>query len=202
MAHETRVLAPWAEPVWTAKIPLTSEALLTVPDDGYQYELVEGRLVRMTPSAGGDSARAARLVIALGAYVQQHGLGEITGADGGFLLSVPGSPTTVLAPDIGFVRTGRAPRPGTPEYDRFWEVAPDLAVEVASGQQSRPELAAKARFYLRAGVRMLWLIWPKYRLVEVWRQGSEDPVAELHDTEQLDGLDVVPGFTYPVTNLF
>lgn len=37
---------------------------------------------------------------------------------------------------------------------------PDLAVEVASPDQYRPEMAAKARIYLDAGVPLVWVVWP------------------------------------------
>jgi hypothetical protein len=38
--------------------------------------------------------------------------------------------------------------------------------------------------------------------VDVWRQGSDQPIATLGSGEQLDGLDVLPGFTYPLGQLF
>jgi hypothetical protein len=63
-------------------------------------------------------------------------------------------------------------------------------------------MAEKARMWLAAGVRLLWLIWPRDKQVEVWRPGSDEPVATLALTEALDGLDVIPGFTYPVSRLF
>ena len=45
-------VAPWAETVL-----FTADDLARLPDDGWQYELVEGRLVRMPPpgAAHGES---------------------------------------------------------------------------------------------------------------------------------------------------
>ncbi len=63
-------------------------------------------------------------------------------------------------------------------------------------------MAAKPRRYLEAGVRLLWVIWPRYRSVDVWRPCSDQPVAALGLDDVLDGLDVLPGFTYPVARLF
>ncbi len=200
MVYET--LAPWAESAPGAGYPLTEDALRQVPDDCWTYELVEGRLVRMAPAAGGASSSALSLGGAMAAFVEAHHLGRVTGADGTYVLSKPGEPTTALAPDVAFVRKGRYPSPDSPEFWRFWHVAPDLAVEVVSFDQYRPEMARKAHLYLHAGVRLLWLVWPKYRHVAVWRPGADQPVATIGIGEQWDGLDVLPGFTYPVARLF
>ncbi len=43
-------VAPWAEVVPDMP-PMAEDDLLALPDDGWQYELVEGVLVRMPPSS-------------------------------------------------------------------------------------------------------------------------------------------------------
>jgi Uma2 family endonuclease len=87
MAHNTNTLAPWAELIPISGGKMTVDDLLAMPDDGWQYELAEGRLVRMPGSGGGASAIAMRLGIALGMFVQPRGLGTLTGADGTFDLT-------------------------------------------------------------------------------------------------------------------
>jgi Uma2 family endonuclease len=82
-----------------------------------------------------------------------------------------------------------------------WRVAPDLAAEIASPDQHRPEMAEKARHYLAAGVRLAWVLWPKRQQVDVWRFGYDIPVDTLALNEVLDGLDVLPGFSYPLSKL-
>jgi Uma2 family endonuclease len=200
MAQE--LLAPWAEPVPGWDRPLTVDELMALPDDGWTYELVEGRLVRMAPSRGGASHVAMRLGAALDVFVEQRDLGRVTTADGEFVLSRPGQQPLALAPDAAFVPADRAPAPGTPEWDGPWQVVPDLVVEVAAPKQYRPGMAAKARQYLGAGVRLVWVVWPRRRQVDVWRTGSDKPAATLAAGDVLDGLDVLPGFTYPVARLF
>jgi Uma2 family endonuclease len=91
------------------------------------------------------------------------------------------------------------PTPGVEGYPR---VVPDLVVETASPSQSRDGLAAKARAWLQAGVRLVWVVWPKQRVVDVWLPGDEQPHATLGVDGTLDGGDVVPGFSYPVAALF
>lgn len=201
MAQET--LAPWAEIVSDAPYPMSIDELMALNnDDGTTYELVEGRLVRMPPSGGGASSMGMSFGAALTVYVQSHGLGRVTGADGEFELTIPGRSPTALAPDVAFVRADRLPARDSAAWDRPWQVAPDLAVEIASPNQYRPEMAAKARLYLAAGVRLVWVIWPKHKQVDVWTSGSDEAVATVGNGDQLDGMDVLPGFTYPVASIF
>ena len=203
MAQAT--VAPWAELVPGVDSLMTADELLTLPDDEWQYELVAGRLVRMPMSGLEHRDVTFQLLIALHDFNRDRDLGLITLPDTGFRLSPPDEPDTVLAPDIAFVRAERVqqlPAPGTPERRKFPPLAPDLAVEVASPDQYRPEMAAKARLYLAAGVRLVWVVWPRWHRVDVWQPGSDQPAATLGVDDQLDGLDVLPGFTYPVARLF
>ena len=192
---------PWAEVVPNIP-PMTVDDLRAIPDDGWTYELVNGVLVRMPLSSGGASSIGYRLGIRLGAYVEDNGLGVITGEQDGYRLDPAHPRETEVAPDIAFVRADRAPFPASPEfYDQAWQLAPDLAVEVASENQYAPGMAAKAQFYLRFGTRLVWVIWPRYKRVDVWRLGPGAPTpCGVDDT--LDGEDVVPSFTYPIARLF
>ena len=81
------------------------------------------------------------------------------------------------------------------------QLAPDLAVDVASENQFAPGMEAKARTYLTFGTRLVWVIWPRYKRVDVWHPGHETPTP-LGVDDTLDGKDVVPGFTYPIGRLF
>lgn len=200
MAHET--LAPWAE-IAPGYGRMTLDELLALPQDEWMYELVEGRLVRM-PASGGEASRLAlRLGAALLSFVDDHGLGAVTGADGEFDLTQPGdADQTGLAPDVAFVRADHVPPHGSPEYQRAWHVAPDLVVEVGAPNQCRPGMGAKARRYLTAGMRLVWVVWPRYQQIDVWRAGEAEPGATLSQGDALDGLDVLPGFSYPLARLF
>ena len=51
-----------------------------------------------------------------------------------------------------------------------------------------------------AGTRLLWAIWPTARQVDVWQ--PDEPMQTLSAHERLDGLDVAPGFTMPIADLF
>ena len=193
-------VAPWAEVVPNTP-PMTVDELHALPEDRWTCELVAGILVRMPLSSGGASSIGSRLLGRLSVYVEEHDLGSVTGEQGGYRLDPEHRQDTEVAPDVAFVRAERVPNPGSAEFYNSWPVAPDLAVEVASKYQFAPGMAAKARLYLSCGTRLVWVIWPHYKRVDVWRPGDELPTA-LGVDDQLSGEDVVPGFTFPVARLF
>jgi len=58
---------------------------------------------------------------------------------------------------------------------------------------------ASAR-WLAGGATLVWLIDPKRRIVEVWRR--EGLTQTLHDDDTLQGEEVLPGFAFPVRELW
>lgn len=193
--------APWAEIV-PGLGPMTVDDLEAWPDDGWQYELVEGVLVRMPFSGYEASNVAARLLARLVVFVEDQELGAVTGADGGYRPDPAHPNETELAPDVAFVRADRIPPRASPEYKRALRLAPDLVVEVVSPSQSRDDLAVKARLFLSFGTRLVWVVLPKQRQVDIFRPGDQVPSTTLGIEDTLEGEDVVPGFRYPLTSLF
>ena len=189
--------APWAEIV-PGYGPVTADILPSLPDDGYVYEVVDGVLVRVAGSGKRATRLALRLGGRLGAYVDAHHLGVATGADG--VYTFPGAKTGLI-PDVGFYTAERDAL--APDDTKPIPFAPDLAVEVASPSQDGAEMAAKARMYLRAGVRIVWVVWPQSLHIDIWRSAVlAGPVRTLGPSDTLDGEDVVPGFSYAVSELF
>lgn len=199
-AYPPESLAPWAEIVPNMSL-MTVDELHAIPDDEWVYELVQGVLVRMPLSSGQASSIGSRLLAHLCIYVEDNGLGVVTGEQGGYRLDPDHPHETEVAPDAAFVRADSAPLPSSPAYDEAWPLAPDLDVEVASKNQYAPGMAAKARLYLSSGAQLVWVIWPRYQRVDLWHPGDESP-ARLGLDDTLDGEEVVPGFTFPVARLF
>jgi Uma2 family endonuclease len=200
-------IASWAEEVPSATYPTTIDDLLALPEDAnWQYEVVDGRLVRMPASGWEASQIAARLIFALGTFVYPRNLGRISGADGTFNLTPPGAPTaTGLVPDVAFVRASRIPPHGSADYKKALHLAPDLVAEVVSPNQFRPEVFDKVKVYLAAGVQLVWVIWPARQQVDVWPPpipAADQPTTQLSLSDALDGLHVLPGFSYPLADLF
>jgi Uma2 family endonuclease len=189
--------APWAEVV-PGRGPATVDELLTLPDDGYIYEVVEGVLVRMAGSGDEATGLGVELAAELRTYVRPRRLGRVTGADG--VYKFPGAETGLI-PDAGFYMAER--RAQIVDKTKPIPFAPDLAVEVVSPDQSPAAIARKARTYLRAGTRLVWVVWPQSEHIDVWRAGVlTGPARGLTSSDTLDGEDVIPGFSYPVAELF
>jgi Uma2 family endonuclease len=199
MAHG--IAAPWGTPQPDAG-PFTAEALLALGDAGRWHEVVEGVLIEMAPTGFEHGQIVQELARVLANHVRAQHLGVVTAAETGYVLSAAGEPDTVLAPDVAFVQAARVPPRGAPGNERFLRLAPDLVAEIASPDQFRPEMAAKAALYLTAGVRLVWIVWPAARAVDVWRPGHEQPVARLGEADALDGVDVVTGFAHHIVDLF
>jgi Uma2 family endonuclease len=175
---------------------MTAEELLSMPDDGFRYELVEGELRRMSPAGHNHGRIAIRLTVPLGKYVEEHGLGEVYAAETGFLLKE--NPDTVRAPDVAFVRQEQVEAIG--EAKGYWPGAPDLAVEVNSPGDTVAGVEDKVAEWLEYGTRLIWVISPKLRTVTVYRSLTD--IVTLTERDSLDGGEVVPGFQYPVAKLF
>lgn len=175
---------------------LTADDLMDLPDDGNQYELVRGRLVRMPPSALASSIVAMTLGAIVTTFVRLHKLGRCSGEGGGTRLAA--DPDTVRAPDFMFYSNARLPAKGVPR--RGYLSAPDLAVEVLSPSDSFAKIVEKALEYLAAGTRLVWVIDPDARAVVIFRPGGEPQT--LTGDAVLDGEDVLPGFSLPLAELW
>jgi len=198
----SHTLAPWAEIV-PGVGPTAVDALLTMPDDGWRYEVVEGVLVRVAGSGLWATTIGRRLAGRLGDFVEDHDLGAVSGADGVYKFS---GAETGLLPDVGFIDAPH--RALVPDINKPVPFAPDLAAEVASPSQDAAHMAAKVRIYLRGGTRLVWVMWPERQAVDVWRPGdlrpdpdAMCPSATLDAGDLLDGEDVVPGFHTPLARL-
>ena len=105
----------------------TAEDLLRFREPGKTAELVRGVLIVREPPGTGHGARAARLTLRVGAFVERHNLGEVFAQDTGF--KIERDPDTVRAPDVAFVvreRLAQIPPEG------YAELAPDWVAEIVS----------------------------------------------------------------------
>src|SRR5262249_1904635 len=107
-------------------------------------------------------------------------------------------PKRVRKPDGSFVRKGRLPGDRPPRG--HVQIPPDLAFEVVSPNDLAEDVNAKVLEFLRAGVRLLWVLYPKTRCVQVFRQAGS--ASDLSEGEELGGGDVLPGFTCRVDEIF
>lgn len=136
------------------------------------------------------------MLVRVGAFVDEHRLGEYGSAEGGFLLRR--DPESVRAPDAWYVRADRVP--AGDDADQYFRDAPDLAIEVLSPSDRFADVALKIRDYVDAGTSLFWILDPKSYVTAVLRPG--EPVRFLDEDGVVDGEDVLPCFTLPLRDIF
>ncbi len=158
-------------------------------------ELVNGKVIQMSPAGHNHGQIAARVLYLLYAYNEAKSLGRVFTAETGFVYP---DQKTVRAPDAMFVSNARIPV-DLPD-EGYLPVSPDLAIEVVSPDDRFSEVTAKAESYLAAGVSMVWIIQPDGRLVHVYRSAHRGMT--YRDGDTLSGEDVLPGFAVKVSEIF
>jgi Uma2 family endonuclease len=157
-------------------------------------ELVDGVLVEKAVGLR-ESFLAMALSAILWNFVKPRRLGLVTGADGSVRLAFG----LVRMPDVAFISWERLPGRRLPT-ESIPALAPDLAVEVLSEGNTPGEMARKRQEYFAAGVRLVWMVDPRARTVEVYT--APDQSTRLHAEHTLDGGEVLPGFALPLRELF
>ncbi len=175
---------------------LTADEFAALPREGLRLELVRGEIHAAPPAFGWHGRIAMRLGIILGQYVLAQNLGETYAAETGFLIAH--DPDTVRAPDVAFIQSSRVPPLSSD--DGWVRVIPDLVIEVVSSGDRMSEVGEKVQMWLDAGVRLIWVARPAQRTIEIYRPGVT--MLTLDEGDDLDGYDVVPGFTAPVSQIF
>lgn len=173
---------------------LTANELMRLHMPNKRTELVRGRLIVREPAGLRHGAIAAELTARLRNFVTERSLGIVVAAETGF--KIFSDPDTVRAPDVGFIRADRVPRPLPRGYAT---VAPDLAVEVLSPDDRAGEVLDKVGDWLRAGCRLLWVLDPERRIARVYRADGTESLLSVDGS--LDGEDVVRGFACRVAEI-
>ncbi len=147
------------------------------------------------PPGGEHGWIASEIDFQLRAWIKR-GIGGFVGVEAGFKRSR--NPDTVRAADVAYVRAERIPNEGIPKG--FWNMAPDLAVEVVSPGETADEVRNKVRDYLQAGTPLVWVVYPRSKDVVVH---TPDGLARTVSGDAvLEDATVLPGFTCPVADLF
>ncbi len=128
-------------------------------------------------------------------YLETRDLGVVLGA-GGMLRLAPG---LIRIPDVSFITWNQMPGGKFPE-DPIASLYPDLAVEVISPGNSAGEMRRKLRDYFAAGTQLMWFVYPKTRIAEVYTNSGKRTA--LTSADSLQGGDVLPGFELSLEKLF
>lgn len=173
----------------------TAEDLERLSAQGFPYELIRGELRERMLAGGLHGSATSRLSYYAGSVIMGGDLGTTFAAGTGFL--VGRTPDTVLAPDFAFVAKDRLPDP-LPES--YVPVVPDIVLETRSPSSSKKYASTKVRLWLKFGVRVVWKMNPRMRLLTIYR--ADQTPCSLGENDTLDGGDVLPGLSVPIARLF
>ena len=158
------------------------------------YELVDGILVEKTVGFE-ESIIAGYILTLLNNFVLPPRARVVAGEAGTIQLDI----NLVRIPDVSFFSWDRLPGGALPD-EPIPLLVPDLAVEVISRSNTRKEMDDKLKEYFEKGVRLVWYVRPRTRVVDVYT--APDRFTRLSASMQLDGGDVLPGFSVQVGELF
>lgn len=175
----------------------SDRALMSLPRNGCKYELLNGQII-MSPAGFNHGDLCARLITELNLFVRDRKLGKVCDGQTGFRLRCGVKQKTTLSPDVSFVSQGRISAATAP-LEKFFEGAPDLAMEVLSPDDRLSKVQRKIRLYFQNGCRLAWVFDPLKRQAQVHGPAGEVLLKSIDDL--LDGGEVLPGFTLEVRRI-
>jgi Uma2 family endonuclease len=174
---------------------VTSDELARTPNLG-RCELVEGRVVHMSPTGFVHGRVEAAFAAVLRAFVSPRKLGYVLTGEVGILTRRV--PDTVRGADVLFISNERFA--GKTPGRAFLDVAPELVVEVLSPDDRPGEVLRKLGEYFDMGVKLVWLADPEQQVVMAHRSLTE--VRCFTREGSLPGDDVLPGFEVSLREIF
>ncbi len=129
-----------------------------------QLEYFDGKLLYMPPSADRRQDTTADVLTVLGLWRRAHRDFVVAGNEAGMILG-----GEARGADAAIWRRSALGR----HEGKFRRVAPVLAVEVMGELEDESALRAKAAWYLRNGVELVWLVLPEARKVIVLTSAGE-----------------------------
>ena len=160
-------------------------------------ELVNGRLVRRPLTGQQSAAIGMKLAGRLLTYSETIHPGMVLGSEGSFQI-FPDDPNKVRIPDVSFTRLERLP--DQKPVAGHGKIRPDLVAEIVSPNDRAEKLHLKIRDYVAAEIPLILVVYPLAREVEMI--SGVGPVIFLKEGDTIDGGDILPGFSCPVSVLF
>ncbi len=181
-------------PTESAKTLLSGEELARRPELE-PCELIEGRLVPMSPTSHRHALLENRLARVLANWAESRGSGSVLCGEVG--IYIRRAPDTVRAADVLYLSAERYARVTSPSY---LDVAPELVVEVLSPDDRWSDVMAKIADYLGLGVDLVWVVDDKQTKVFAYHSLSRVEVFEGDAT--LEEPELLPDFRLAIAELF
>jgi Uma2 family endonuclease len=175
----------------------TEAELQSLPEDGYNHEVVDGELVISPKNDFFHGDISSELLMAMRSFVRANRLGAVLDSSTGFWMKN----RNCRAPDVSFVSRARLRELGFKRSTRrFFPGAPDLAVEVLSPNNTRAQIDARLKDFFESGTQLAWVIDPDQECVEIYHSLTRR--ALVGSGGFLDAEHLLSGFRYPIADLF
>ena len=145
---------------------LTAEQFFALPDRDFM-ELLDGRLVPVTPTGAIHGRVEVRLARLLDEFLERTGAGWILSGEVGVITRR--GPDRVRGVDLALVSRKQA----SEIPDGFLTFPPELIAEVVSPNDRWRDIQGKLDEYFAAGVQQVWILDPKSRQILVYASPTE-----------------------------
>ena len=178
----------------------TVEDLYRVPDNG-KAELIDGEIVRMSPTGGIPGRASGEVYMALRDYERSGDRGYAFPDNVGFVVDLPRRGS--FSPDAAFHR-------GPLQGGKFMEGAPVFAAEVRGesdygpkyGPKAERDLMEKRADYFAAGTLVVWDVDVlREGVVGVYRAEDPDTPTLYRSGDMAEAEPALPGWSIPVDEL-
>ncbi len=177
--------------------PTTEQLIAELYKIPGKAEIVDGRILMMSPTGDMPSSAGLAIVVSLRQYAKQFG-GRAYMDNAAFLVELPNRKS--FSPDASYYTGPRARM-------KFLPQAPVFAVEVRSegdyGPAAECQVAAKRADYFAAGTKVVWDVdLLSDDVVRVYRADSFEQPTIYRRGETAEAEPAVPGWTFSVDELF
>lgn len=172
------------------------DLLVMVERDKRLVELVDGTLVEKAVGYL-ESQIGLQIATALVIHLKGKNLGFVLGADGTLRMAMG----NIRLPDVCFISRDELSGTAMPK-EPVPKLAPTIAIEVISEGNTPREMKRKLGEYFGSGSRLVWMIYPKTRTIDVFERLQDTPTRTLTESDVLDGGTVLPGFQMDVSEVF
>ncbi|BAZ83289.1 MAG: Uma2 family endonuclease [Sphaerospermopsis sp.] len=156
----------------------------------------QGELIVMSPTGGETGERNLELTGQVWFWNRTHKLGKAFDSSTGFKLPLGGT----RSPDVSWIKIERWNALTPEQRKKFLPLCPDFVIELVSESDDLADTQTKMQEYINNGLRLGWLLNPKDKQVEIYRQNQA--VEILENPQSLSGEDVLPGFILDLQPIF
>ena len=184
---------------WPESLTITEDQFKKIAADNRNLRLektAQGEVIIMSPTGGITGKRNFNLAGQLFVWNEKYKLGVAFDSSTAFYL--PNG--AVRSPDVAWIRRKKWESLTPEQQDDFLPICPDFVIELRSKTDSMKTLREKMQEYLENGLQLGWLIDPKNKVVETYRDNQK--VEVLHNPTHLSGENTLPDFVLGLQNVF